>query len=135
MIPCSNDEIIDLEKRYNMQLPTCYTEFLKALGKGAEPFMQGSFCFYDQLDFIQLEAKALLKENNFKDLPKNAFVFWLHQGYQFTFFIDNESDNPSVFYFNETEKQIDFIKTYERLTDFFYDEIINSGFDIPSNLK
>jgi hypothetical protein len=108
---------------------------LEVIGKGAGPFMEGSFCFYDKLELIQSEAEELLQENKFKECPKNAFVFWLHQGYQFAFFLINEGDNPSVYYYNETLNQEDFIKTYERLSDFYYDELINSGLKIPTNFN
>ena len=35
------------------------------------------------------------------ELPKNAFVFAMHQGYQFMYFLVGESDDPEVMYYFE----------------------------------
>lgn len=133
--PCTMAEIQELEEKQGTQFPGGYVEFLETMGKDAGQFMVGSFAYYKDLELINAEAKELLKANNFKDLPENTFVFWMHQGYQFAFFSLNKEDDPPVFYYNETISQVDFTQTYERLSDFYYDEIINSGIEIPKSLK
>lgn len=130
--PCSREDILSLERVLDAKLPKSYTEFLEAAGRGASKYMLGSMWTFNDLEIIQKEAIELLTQNGFRALPQNAFVFWMHQGYQFAFFIIGEEDNPPVYYYNETERNIDFIRTYEKLTDFFYDELINSKIDIPN---
>ena len=78
------------------------------MGKYAGSFLKGSMCFYDDLILINEEARLLLKEHSFREMPQKAFVFWMHQGYQFAFFINGEGDDPPVYYYNETIKENDF---------------------------
>jgi hypothetical protein len=37
-------------------------------------------------------------------LPEKAFVFWMHQGYQFAFFVADGDDDPMVYYYMEGKK-------------------------------
>jgi hypothetical protein len=133
--PCSQAEIQGLKGKFGNGFPQCYIDFLEYMGKGADQYMTGSFAYYNELDLINLEAKELIKVNSFKSLPENAFVFWMHQGYQFAFFLLADNDNPSVYYYNEAIPLTDFRKTYDRLSDFYYDELINSGIPIPKALQ
>jgi hypothetical protein len=58
----------------------------------------------------------LLLENHQPPLPNKAFVFFMHQGYQFMYFIaDSSSDDPPVFYYLEGEPTT--VQHYERLSD------------------
>jgi hypothetical protein len=47
-------------------------------------------------------ATELLKENDLV-LPENAYVFHMHQGYTFDFFLLQEGDDPPVYYYLEGE--------------------------------
>ncbi len=38
-------------------------------------------------------------------MPEDAFVFFMHQGYQFMFFRLSEGDDPPVYYYGEGEGQ------------------------------
>ena len=108
IIPCSLKEIESLEKSIGAKLPLAYKEFLLIMGKGASKYMMGSSMFWDDLEDINKWAPGLLAENNFKKLPENAFVFYMHQGYQFSFFILGESNNPTTYYYQEMQKEEDF---------------------------
>jgi hypothetical protein len=44
----------------------------------------------------------LLAENHFEEpLPKNAFVFYMRQGYQIMFFHLGEDEDPPIYFFGE----------------------------------
>ncbi len=119
LIPLTEKEIDRIEEKYNLKLPDYYIQFLLKMGKSADKYMLGSSAFYDEIDIINDEAPSLLKENNINNpLPKNSFVFWMHQGYQMAFFVCDKSINPEVFYFTEVEPEKGFVNV-GTLMDFF----------------
>ncbi|OIP75956.1 MAG: SMI1/KNR4 family protein [Oscillatoriales cyanobacterium CG2_30_44_21] len=121
---CSLDEIAELEKQCGFNLPNIYRLVLLEMGHGAGDFWAGEDCFYDCLPLVQTWAKELLLEDNFPiSLPDDAFVFFMHQGYQFDFFRFSEGDNPPVYSYLEGQSEIGFIKTYEKFTDFLCAEV------------
>ncbi|MBD2292537.1 SMI1/KNR4 family protein [Anabaena sphaerica FACHB-251] len=122
--PCSDLEIIQLERQKNISLPSTYKDFLKMMGHGAGKFLRGSDCFYQHLPQIQEWAKQLLLENDFPEaLPKDAFVFFMHQGYQFSFFRLSEGDNPPTYSYCEGQEEPDFVKSHDQFSDFLKVEI------------
>lgn len=98
---CSDRDINKLESKYNIKLPAVYKDFLIEMGRGADEFMLGSSYSYEKLFSMQDSAKELLEENNFRQLPLNSFVFWMHQGYQFAFFLLDDGDDPPIYHFDE----------------------------------
>ncbi len=122
--PCSNDEINQLEEDLGVKLPQIYREFLYWTGHGADAFLQGEDCFYEHLPQIQQWAKDLLKENRFSQvLPDDAFVFLMHQGYQFSFFRLSEGDNPPTYSYCEGQEETGFVKSHDKFSDFLGAEI------------
>jgi hypothetical protein len=124
LIGCTMREIIELEQQLGVKLPIAYQEFLRIMGKGAGQFLRGSDCFYDQLLDLQQAAGELLAENHFLGkIPDDAFVFFMHQGYQFSFFRLSEGDNPPTYFYCEGEQHQSFIKTHERYSEFLATEV------------
>jgi hypothetical protein len=119
-ISCSQTEIQALETAIGFSLPSAYIQnFLIPLGKGAGVFLQGEDCFYDQLLDLQSGARELLLEEKFPEvLPADAFVFWMHQGYQFAFFRIGEGEDPPVYHFEEGQESQTFQRIHDRLSDF-----------------
>lgn len=105
--PCSEDEVAQLEQRIGQRLPAAYREFLLWMGKGAGRFFVGTDYFYadvSQFDRHIEGAKKLLEENNITDpLPEDAFVFYMHQGYQIMYFRLSAGDDPPIYYYGEGE--------------------------------
>ena len=121
---CTPEEIRQLEERLGVKLPSAYQEFLRMMGKGAGQFLRGSDCFYPQMRELKTAAVELLEENHFPwALPKDAFVFFMHQGYQFSFFRLSEGENPPTYSYCEGETQESFVKSHERFSDFLATEI------------
>lgn len=121
--PCTQFEVTNLEKQLEVSLPEIYKRILLKMGKGAGNFWVGEDCFYRHLPSIQEWAKDLLAENHFLSLPHDAFVFFMHQGYQFSFFRLSEGDNPPIYSYSEAQKEPSFITTQAHLTDFLATEI------------
>ncbi|MEB3336894.1 MAG: SMI1/KNR4 family protein [Leptolyngbyaceae bacterium] len=123
-IPCTAQDIIHLEQQIGSPLPKAYKElFLEPMGRGSDGFLKGEDCFYPHLFKIQAWAKELLEENNFPaPLPDDAFVFFMHQGYQFSFFRLTEGDHPPTYSFVEGQKELTFIKSHERFAEFLLTE-------------
>jgi hypothetical protein len=117
--PCTNDEINEIEEYYKLSLPKTYVEFLRTMGKGAGSFMRGSSCFYKDILTLKEWSCELLKEDNFQPLTGEDFVFWMHQGYQFVFFKINAGDNPPVFYYLENQKNNEFNRSHDHLSEFY----------------
>ncbi|MDB9456696.1 SMI1/KNR4 family protein [Dolichospermum circinale CS-534/05] len=123
-LSCSDLEIIQLERQQGINLPSTYKDFLKIMGHGAGKFLRGSDCFYQHLSQIQEWAKQLLVENDFpQTLPEDAFVFFMHQGYQFSFFRLSEGDNPPTYSYCEGQEELDFVKSHDQFSDFLSVEI------------
>ena len=122
--PCSDLEIIQLERQQGMTLPSTYKDFMKMMGHGAGRFLRGSDCFYKHLPQIQEWAKQLLVENDFPEaLPEDAFVFFMHQGYQFSFFKLSDGDNPPTYSYCEGQEEPYFVKSHNKFSDFLSVEI------------
>lgn len=99
---CSVQEVADLEASVGLVLPARYREFLLLAGKGAGEFYVGTDFFVPQILGLNDDAAELLAENNESfALPDDAFVFLMHQGYQFNYFRAGEGDDPPVYYYHE----------------------------------
>jgi hypothetical protein len=123
-VGCTRNEIILIEQQLGISLPTAYQEFLLSMGHSAGKFLQGSDCFFQHLLSLQEWAVELLNENNFsKKLPEDAFVFYMHQGYQFSFFRLSEGDDPPTYSYCEGTNQTTFIKSHKRFSDFLKTEV------------
>lgn len=58
--------------------------------------------FLHAINGLKEEAINLLKENNENFvLPNNAFVFLMHQGYEFCYFIFSDGTDPPVYQYVE----------------------------------
>lgn len=99
---CSDAEVAEIEASFGSSLPASYREFLFAAGQGAGRFMLGSDLFYPRiLETTSWGADLLVESGESFSLPPDAFVFSMHQGYQFMFFRATEGDDPPVYYYFE----------------------------------
>lgn len=124
---CSEQEIQKLEEAVGLSLPLAYKEFLDWAGNGLASFEVGSDFYYEQdLVDLQLAAREILEENNFpRKLPDDAYIFWMHNGYMFTFFCTSEGADPPVHFYRESFKE-DFVWNHQaHFTDFLITELKN----------
>ncbi|NJN72899.1 MAG: SMI1/KNR4 family protein [Limnothrix sp. RL_2_0] len=122
--PCSSSEIKELEKQLNICLPKIYVDFLLILGRGTQDFWKGEDCFFKHLPTLQIWARELLDEDkSLVKLPSDAFVFFMHQGYQFSFFKTSEGQDPPIYHYSEGQNKKHFIQIHNRFSDFLEAEI------------
>jgi hypothetical protein len=101
---CSEAQVDEVEASFGRPLPASYREFLLTAGQGAGRFMLGTDFYYPyMLDMTEGGAEILVESNEKFSLPPDAFVFSMHQGYQFMFFRASEGDDPPVYYYYEGE--------------------------------
>jgi hypothetical protein len=106
LIACSGADIATIESAAGISLPTVYKDFLQTMGRKAGNFLEGSDFLYPDLLNLNNAANSILKELQLDyRLSKNDFVFWMHQGYQFTFFDASEGNDPSVLFFTDSYKK------------------------------
>jgi hypothetical protein len=104
---CTDQEIRSIEDHFQVQLPICYRDFLKVMGRYAGDFMAGTdYSFPKMFGFRQGAEKVLQKHLPEYKLPPNAFVFFSHQGYNYEWFnCHDHADDPPVFLFSEVDKK------------------------------
>ncbi|RFS21165.1 hypothetical protein DVR12_17685 [Chitinophaga silvatica] len=112
--PCTADEVISLEDHFKLTLPQVYKDFLLLMGRGAGSYMRGTNVFYKDIFLLSSYAEETIRESNLKPLPSDAFVFWMHQGYIYAYFVMG-SDNPPVTVFYESGEIIEFNTLFEFL--------------------
>ncbi|MCR6642517.1 MAG: SMI1/KNR4 family protein [Sporocytophaga sp.] len=110
IIPCTENEIRELEFKLGVNLPKSYREYLLILGKDSGDLFAGSFVSSKDLLFFKNEAVKILIGNNFKkSLEPQDLVFLIHQGYQFMFFkCDKDEEDPKIYFYDECKGQTDF---------------------------
>ena len=121
--PCTEREVTDLEEKLGLQVPDAYKEFLLWMGHGAGNFLRGTDCFYDSLPLNEAACELLTEDNVTLQLPEDAFVFYMHQDYQFMFLRTSEGPNPPVYFYAEESRDKGFQTLYESFSDFLATEI------------
>lgn len=106
IVGCSDAEIAELEKKFQVQLPQSYKDFLSKMGKSAGWLLQGSDFYYPEVIKCRGSAERLLErdESEFR-LSASSFVFLQHQGYQFFFFDTAEAAEPPVYRYIEGDEK------------------------------
>lgn len=103
-----------------ISLPTTYIEFLERMGNGTKNgFLQGHSCSFKVLPVLKAWALELLQENKSNlTLSQNDFVFWMSQGYMFTFFKLDEGNDPPVYFYTEMKTLNNYIKIADTFSEF-----------------
>lgn len=120
---CTEAELSLLESEIGNKLPFAYQEFLLAAGHNHGKLFQGSDIEFSQLRDLQIEARELVRENNYPIiLLENAFIFSMHQGYEIRFFELNGNDkSPVLEWYEGSDKGI--VMLSESFEDFLQTQI------------
>lgn len=90
----SPDQIAALEGALNRPLPRAYREFLAELGQSAGGFFpHGTIYQAESILNEQPRARAA-----YPALPADAFVYAIHLGGAFDYFLLSETDDPAVYH-------------------------------------
>jgi hypothetical protein len=102
---CDQDEILEVERQAQVQLPAAYRRFLARMGRSAGAFLKGSDFLYPAVTGLRSDAKAILEQTQAGwSLGPTDFVFLGHQGYVFLFFDTRMGDDAPVRRFMEDEQ-------------------------------
>lgn len=125
IIGCSEVEIASLEQQQGVVLPSAYRFFLKTMGHKAGSFLQGTDWDYKYLKTLREDAEYLLSSSKSSfQLPSDAFVFTMHQGYSFLFFQTGDDDPPVMLYVEEEQPRQVAVHFSEWLRGAVKDEIL-----------
>lgn len=114
--PCKASEVNRLEQECGLPLPAAYRAYLLIAGHEPPAAWVGSDCAARHLPTLRNAAGQLLRESGQPPLPPGAFVFLMHQGYQFFFFVaDGHTDDPPVYHYLEREPEV--VREFERFSD------------------
>lgn len=103
---CSHSEITQVELMAGGKLPRVYNDFLLRLGRSAGKFLSGSSIFFPEVLSLRTWAMELIQVVPAEFvLSDREYVFFMHQGYQFSFFRLDGTENPPIWYFYETWKK------------------------------
>lgn len=98
---CDREEVDDLARSLGRPLPKAYEDFLLSAGYGAGRFIEGTDTFWPILPLLREAAERLLKRSSAQPLPPLAFVIYMHQGYEFGYFLLDDGDDPPVYQYAE----------------------------------
>jgi hypothetical protein len=111
----TDGEIAEFERSAGA-LPVAYKAYLLIAGREPPSAWVGSDCTLRHLPSLREGAEELLRDNGQPPLPARAFVFLMHQGYQFFYFeADGKNDDPPVFYYLEGEPKV--VRRFERFSE------------------
>lgn len=100
--------ITELEHYAGGPLPLAYRIFLEMMGESAGDLFRGSHALLSQKWSLRYRrfAERMLEKYKAEDaLPDNAFVFLMHQGYQFLYFCLDGGDDPPVYAITDGERK------------------------------
>jgi hypothetical protein len=95
-LACDERSVADLERDLRVQLPAAYRAFLLVAGNGWEPLEGSRYALGDDLAGLQRAGQRIARHAK-SILPRDAFVFFVHQGFACRFFLLNDGDDPAVF--------------------------------------
>ena len=103
------DQVQGAEKQLGISLPPAYREFLQWMGVSPAGILLGSDWLIDDLPDLKPKAIKLMASNNFpKQLPADAFVFWMNQNNVLTFVLLSQGDASPVYRYHQTLDTKDF---------------------------
>jgi hypothetical protein len=99
----SNDEIDEIESKFNIELPSIYKYFLSVCGNGGRLLEGNTYLNYyhhNLLDGREDVAEMMAEDinTNHDPIPDRAFFFADHIGSHYWYFVCDEDPDPIVYY-------------------------------------
>ncbi len=102
ILGCTDEEVLEIEKFYNLKLPDAYKEYLLKFGKRSGDFLRECEIYYPHILENREAAETLLDANTDYKLKQSDYVFIARYGCQFWFFqTEDRNPNPSVLRYTE----------------------------------
>jgi hypothetical protein len=95
-LPCDEWTVSDIARQLKVELPRAYLAFLLLAGHGCEPLEGSHYAVDDDLAGLQRAGHRIARHEK-TELPKDAFVFLVHQGFACQFFLLDDGDDPAVY--------------------------------------
>lgn len=119
---CTLEEVNELEKRLNINLPSIFREFLLHMGKRIAGMFEGEAFFYNSIMILTEQFRPKVErvddDGSFIYLPLDALVFYAHDVTIYAFvYTQDELDDPPVYYigdFNNFQPE----KFHEHFSDY-----------------
>lgn len=104
MIPCTEDDVLELEHRFDVKLPMAYKNFLLLMGRQAGDFLNDASWRYPLKSTLPGALSLLADNASTFELPPKAFVF-LYRDNFFLFFDTEAGEDPPVSIFTDGSKE------------------------------
>jgi len=102
ILGCTDEEVLEIEKFYNLKLPDAYKEYLLKFGKRSGDFLRECEIYYPHILENREAAETLLDANTDYKLKQSDYVFIARYGCQFWFFqTEDRNPNPPVLRYTE----------------------------------
>lgn len=117
-------EILEMELKFNLQLPRAYKDFMHQCGRKAGRFATDINMFYP--DVLELRECYQGAKDEFVipfEMPENAFIFYMYQGGFFNFFICDGNEDPAIYSVNDGQAEPSFV--YSSFSTFIEQAILS----------
>ncbi len=102
---CTEDEIEEMENRFQIKFPSMYRDYLRVMGRGTGSLLRGEeHCYPDLLKLREWAQELLTESESAFHLPHSAFVIWMSQGTQFSYIDCAGGDDPPVYHYREDDE-------------------------------
>lgn len=98
IIGVSIDDINFVEKKFSIELPTVYKDFLAVMGRNAGKLAEDIDFYFPRIIELKNEAEEMIEDKHDAFyLPVKSFVFSAYQGFQYHYFICDGKNDPEVY--------------------------------------
>jgi hypothetical protein len=121
---CTEEELQGLEAVLGHHVPQVYRRFMLAAGKNPGPALAGTDCTFPTVLALRKWAEEILEEaGSSYALPEDAFVFSMHQGYEFLMMRLGDKDDPPVCQYVEGDEEP--VEQWGSFSDYLCDAVSN----------
>ncbi|MFZ6638843.1 SMI1/KNR4 family protein [Undibacterium sp. TC4M20W] len=110
IVGVAKEEILEIEREFNVPLPGAYKDFLQQCGRKAGLFARDINMFYPDILGIRECYEGVKEEYGIPfEVPKDAFIFYAYQGGFFHYFICDGNEDPEIYSVNDGQIDAHFV--------------------------